>query len=312
MKKLLLLSREQAEFSARVRALGLEGIEIFAPETEAEIFQVLGDIEIFLANPPLAAKYVNLAPKLKWMQSTFAGIDLLVSPELRKDYILTNVKDTYGVVMSEYVLAYILMFEKKLRENLAWQSEKLWAQQAYVPIAGKTLGLIGTGSIGSHLAQVAKAFQLSVLGFDTSGKSKPGFDEVHEFESGFKHFSRCDYLVSILPSTSSTRGLLNKRFFAGLKSSCIFINVGRGDTVDEQDLLAALREESLRAAVLDVFVKEPLPPEHAFWTEPRVVLTPHVSGYCLSERIFEIFADNYKRYLQGEELLYQVDFTKGY
>lgn len=121
MNKLLVLTRNLAEYERILHAMALPELEIYLPRTEKEIIDLLPHVNIFLANPPIAKKYVNQAPKLVWMQSTFAGIDSMIAADLRSDYVITNVKDTYGGAMAEYVFAYILLFEREVLENIRGQ-----------------------------------------------------------------------------------------------------------------------------------------------------------------------------------------------
>ena len=123
---------------------------------------------------------------------------------------------------------------------------------------------------------------------------------------------RGDYVVSVLPSMPETRGCLNRALLEDLKPGAVFMNLGRGDAVVEEDLLGVLRQRQIKAAVLDVFSVEPLPKDSPLWNEPNLYLTPHVSGYSISQEIFRIFAENYRRFLSGEELMYLVDFSRGY
>jgi len=265
-----------------------------------------------LAHPGLARRYINDAVNLRWLQSTFAGVDALIGPDLRTDYILTNVKETYGAVMAEWVFAYILYFEREVRENLEAQTARVWAHHPYGSVAEKTLAIIGTGSIGRHIARVARAFGMKTIGLNTSGAPADGLDETFGPAHKSQFLQRGDYVVSVLPSTPVTRGSLDADSLAGLKPGSVFMNLGRGDALVEQDLLKVLRAGRIRAAVLDVFSIEPLPKDSPLWNEPNLYITPHVSGYSISKQIFRIFAENYRRFVAGEQLMYLVDFSRGY
>ena len=308
----LVLGRNQEKYRTILSEMRLPDLEIFTPDTEEQILEILPKANILLANPPIACRYINNASNLTWMQSTFTGVDLMISDKLRSDYLLTNVKDAYGDAMAEYIFAYILMFEKEVLENIEAQDKKYWAQKPFFSLKGKVLGIMGTGSIGTHIAMVGKAFQMTVLGFNTSGKAGANFDITYSAANKTEFFNQCDFLVSVLPSTSATKQIISKTAFEQMKQSCVFINVGRGDVLNEADLILALKNNQIKAAVLDVFEKEPLPPEHSFWHTPNLYLTPHVSGYVVSEQIFEIFKQNYYRFISGQQLLFQVDFQKGY
>jgi phosphoglycerate dehydrogenase-like enzyme len=310
--KLLILTRQQKTFLQKTQSLNLPDLEIFAPETHAEIEAILPEVNLILANPFVAKNYVNQASNLKWLQSTFAGIDALVSPNLRQDYLLTNVKDAYGRIMAEYVLSYILFFEKRTIENLTAQKNKLWDHRYYQTIEGKVLGILGTGSIGSEIARFGKFFGLETLGLNTSGTARSNFDYVFDSNNLTTFLAKADYIVSVLPSTSSTRGLVNKKFLSQMKTTSVFMNIGRGDTVIEADIIEALETKKIKAAVLDVFNQEPLPTENPIWNCDNLYLTPHVSGKYISNIVFKILSENYFNFMQNLPLKYLIDFKKGY
>jgi phosphoglycerate dehydrogenase-like enzyme len=311
---LLLLTRddERVAYEEQLRELNLPGLEIVAPQSERALREDLERVTIMLAHPGLARRYINDAVNLRWLQSTFAGVDALMGPDLRTDYILTNVKETYGAVMAEWVFAYILFFEREVRENLEAQATRVWAHHPYGSVAEKTIAIIGTGSIGRHIARVARAFGMKTIGLNTSGVPADGFDETFGPDQRRSFLERGDYVVSVLPSTPETRGCLNAGLLAHLKPGAVFMNLGRGDALVEEDLVMVLRERRIKAAVLDVFSIEPLPKESQLWNEPNLYITPHVSGYSISQEIFRIFAENYRRFVAGEELRYLVDFRRGY
>jgi phosphoglycerate dehydrogenase-like enzyme len=310
--KLLVLSRDQTEIETKLRARNLPDLDIYAPQTEAEILKLLPEVNIFLANPPIAQNYINQAKKLVWMQSIFAGIDLMLQTNLRKDYILTNVKNVYGQIMAEYVLAYILFFEKKIHENIKWQKQNKWNQFPYHSVAGRTIGIMGTGSIGQEIALASKNLGLRVIGFRNDKAPVPHFDQIFTQVDLNKFLEISDYIICVLPDTPNTKKMINLSVFKTMKPSAVFINIGRGNTVCEKSLIEALSNSVIKAAVLDVFEKEPVPEDSELWNTPNLYMTPHVSGYVINDAIFDIFENNYQRFLKNEKLEYQVDFLKGY
>ncbi len=303
---------EWDEFETTLNAFKLPDLNIIVARNESEIENNIDKCNIILANPPIAKNYINRASNLVWMQSIFAGIDALIASDLRSNYILTNVRNTYGDVMAEYVFAYILMFHKKVLENIEWQKERIWNQLPYKTIGEKTIGILGTGSIGKHIAKVSKVFGMKTFGINSIGSEMEYFDKTSNKADSATHLGACDFLVSVLPNTANTKHFVNKELLTLLNPECIFINIGRGDNVNEVDLIEALQSRKLKAAVLDVFKTEPLPTSSLLWSLPNVYITPHVSGYSLSEKIFEIFKENYLRFHQNRDLLHQVNFLKGY
>lgn len=310
--RLLVITRNQDEYRRRLEALGLPELEILAPQTDADMRSALARATIMLANPPLAKEYINVAKGVVWVQSTYAGIDALNAEGLRKDYVLTNIREVYGPPLAEYVFAYILAFRRDLFENLAYQREAKWAQRVSTMLHGETLCIAGAGSIGTEIARVGKAFGMRVLGLRTKEAPAEHFDAIYTAERFSEFLAEGDYVVSVLPNTSRTTDMFDAKAFAAMKRSAVFINVGRGNAVVEDDLVAALERGVIAKAVLDVCKKEPLPPESLLWRTKNAFLTPHMSGYVFTDREFEIFKENYLRFCRGEELLYRVDLEKGY
>lgn len=308
----VVLTADQKKFREKLQILKLPDLEIIVPEDPDEAHAEVTRANILLANPVIAKKYINEAKNVVWMQSTFAGIDAMNTPGLRKDYLLTNVRDLYGEAMAEYVLAYILFFEKEISENKEYQKESRWEQREARLLKDKTLCILGAGSIGRVIAETVKAFHMRTLGYRTKDEPVPFFDKMYTRENLEECLAVSDYIVSVLPKTEATDNLINSETLSFMKKSAIFINIGRGNAVNETDLILALREKRIAAAVLDVFQKEPLSPENALWSLENAYLTPHVSGYVVSGKIFEIFSENYRRFLAGKALRYRIDFTKGY
>lgn len=309
---LVVLTSDQEKFREKLQFLKLPGLEIIVPKDPNEAHAEIARANILLANPVVAKQYINEAKDVVWMQSTFAGIDAMNSPSLRKDYILTNVRDLYGTAMAEYVFAYILFFEKEILENKNYQKESHWEQREARLLKDKTLCILGAGSIGQVIAEMAKAFHMKTLGYRTKDEPALFFDKMYTRENLEECLAASDYIVSVLPKTKATDNLINNETLACMKTSAVFMNIGRGNAVNETDVAQALREKKIAKVVLDVFQQEPLSKESALWSLENAYLTPHVSGYVVSDKIFEIFSENYRRFLAGKELQYRIDFAKGY
>lgn len=309
--KILVFVRDRDEVNEKLKRLRLPDSEYFF-HSEYDLENKIDQIDIFLGVPLIAKKYLESAKNLKWFQSTFAGIDSLIHPNLRKDYLLTNVKDVYGNVMAEYVLAYILMFEKEILDYVNLQQKKEWNQHSFSSVAGKSVGILGTGSIGKVIASKLNMLGFKVSGLNTSGKSVKGFSKVDSFDNITSFVDQVDYLVNVLPATSLTYNLVNQDLFQIMKKDSVFINIGRGSTVNESDLVKALNMGEIKAGVLDVFKEEPLKAQSELWDVPNLYITPHVSGYLISDEIFKVFESNYNKFINGNNLDYLIDFEKGY
>lgn len=268
--------------------------------------------DVALADPTLLRRALDGLPALRWAQSTWAGVDTLIKPGLRRDYVLTNVRGVFGPAMSEYVICYALMHELRGWQRHAAQQQGRWDATPPGTLRGRTMGLLGVGSIGAHIAHTARQFGMRVLGY-TRGSSGCVDVECY-FHPGqlVEMAAQVDYLVCTLPTTDASCALVDRAVLAALPSHAVFINVGRGAVVDEMALVEALERRSIAGAVLDVFQQEPLPSDHPLWRLPNVVITSHTAAISFPKDVVPIFVENYRRFAAGESLLYQVDFDRGY
>ncbi len=329
MPKLLILSTHADEYARLVESAEL-------PDLGEITFQPTEDCEIVFGEPNLIRNVLPQLPRLKWVQSTWAGVEPLVGSASRRDYILTNARGVFGGLMSEFIFGYLLAHERKIFQRFEAQKNKTWDDSLTGTLQGKTIGLLGVGSIGAELALTAKFFGMTVRGYTRRSETSKHVDRYyHPLDSlesdsslalrvlsniktqlqaaGLQRFaSGLDYLVSILPNTLDTRKIINKDLLNTLPSHALFINVGRGQALDESALVEALTKNKIAGAVLDVFEQEPLPKEHPFWTTPNLLMTFHTSAPSFPEDIAQIFIENYLLYIEGKPLKYQVDFEKGY
>jgi phosphoglycerate dehydrogenase-like enzyme len=303
MPKVLILSRDENEYRYLIGSAQLPDLE-FAVDPK--------DCDIVLGEPKLIRDALPLLASLKWVQSIYAGVEPLVDPPQRRDYILTNARGVFGELMSEYVFGYLLFLEKKILERIRTQQVKQWQRPESGVLRGKTIGLLGVGSIGAHLAGTAKQFGMTVRGFTRGSETSPQVDQYFHGNDLLKFVTGLDYLICVLPRTNDTNQIVNSTLLNALPPHAIFINVGRGNAVDESALIKALNEGELAAAILDVFEKEPLPENHPFWTTPNLYMTFHTSAISYPEDITKLFIENYQLYLEGKPLKYQVDFERGY
>ena len=303
MPKLYILSSEKEAYRKHLEQANLPNLEITDSPSECEI--VLGE-------PRLLREQLSQLPNLKWMQSMYAGVESLVDPSLRRDYLLTNARGVFGRLMSEYILGYLLLHERKILQRLEAQKQNLWDQSMTGSITGKTIGLLGVGSIGAHLAGTAKHFGMTVYGFTRGSETSKDVDQYFHGNDILQFAKELDYLVVVLPRTEGTNQIVNADLLNALPSHAILINVGRGNAVDEPALADALNNGNIAGAVLDVTAQEPLPIEHPFWTTPNLLLTFHTSAISYPEDITNLFIENYHLYLESKPLKYQVDFEIGY
>jgi len=301
--RLLILSKHADAYRRLVDAAQLPDLAIASDESSCDV--VLGE-------PSLIAPSIMRLASVRWVQSTWAGVEPLLDPALRRDYTLTNARGVFGGLMSEYVFAYVLARERRLLEKHASQRERRWDPAPPGTLRGKTLGLLGVGSIGAALAKTAKQFAMHVKGYTRSSEGSPDVDEYFHGDARDAFARDIDYLVAVMPNTSATRRLVDASLLAALPSRAVFINPGRGSTVDEAALADALQAGRLAGAVLDVFEREPLPADHVFWTLPNVIITSHTAALSAPEDIAPVFIDNYRRFGAGAPLRYVVNFAAEY
>lgn len=304
MPNLLILSKDDETYRLILEQACLPGLDIIhAPAAHCEI--VLG-------SPSMIVKELDNLPNVKWIQSTWAGVEPLLDPSLRRDYTLTNARGVFGGLMSEFVFGYLLAHERKIFELAQAQQRKEWMRFLTGTLRGKTIGLLGVGSIGAEVARTAKFFGMTVRGYTRGSETSTHVDKYFHGDELLKFANGLDYLVSILPNTKETRKIVDADLLSALPPHCVFINVGRGSAVDESALVEALENDKLAGTVLDVFEQEPLPQEHPFWTTKNLQMTYHTSAPSFPEDIAKVFIENYRLYIKGSPLKYQVDFGRGY
>lgn len=312
MAKLLIVSGHADKYRRLLERAELPELKIVTAMNATEAEAVGLDCEIVLGEPKLVQPLLMKMKNLRWAQSMYAGVEQFLDPSLRRDYILTNARGVFGDLMSEYVFGYLLNHERRIFERYRAQQEHRWDSSTTGMLRGKTIGLLGVGSIGAVIAKTAKHFGMSARGYTRASEDCPDVDAYYHGNDLIEFAKELDYLVAVLPNTSETHRIVDASLLNALPARAIFINVGRGGAVDESALIHALESKQIAGAALDVFDQEPLPKEHPFWTTPNLLMTFHTSAPSLPEDIVRIFRENYQRYLRGEELKYKVDFERGY
>ncbi len=312
MHKLLILSRHARAYHRLIEAARLPDLEVTSRADLTGAPECSGDWDIALGEPALLRPVVPRLQALRWVQSTWAGVEPLVEWSSRRDYVLTNARGVFGALMSEYVFGYLMVHERRILERYRSQQAGRWDTTAPGTLRGKQVGLLGVGSIGSSLARTAKHFGMIVKGYTRASESCPDVDAYFHGSDRLIFAAELDYLVCVVPNTMDTRHLVDAALIGALPRRAVFVNPGRGQAVDEAALVAALQAGRLAGAVLDVFQEEPLPPDHVFWRIPNVLITSHTAALSAPEDIAPVFVENYRRLLSGEALQYQVDFERGY
>jgi len=279
------------------------------------------DAEAALIGWGSASGIFDHARKLVWMQNVGAGVERIVSDEFRtREIVLTNGSGIMAPNMAEHVIGLMLAFARRLPELLIAQREQRWRtgvdRQAVSELSGQTAVLVGLGDIGLAVAKRLKAFDMTIIGVRRSpgGELPDNVDEVVPIDHLDDVLGRADHVISSVPHTTETVGMFDAARFARFRDGARFYNVGRGTSVVQPDLIAALESGRLSGAGLDVTDPEPLPEGDPLWTAPNVIITGHTSGATpkFEERLFALFAENIRRYQAGESLLNVVDQERGY
>jgi phosphoglycerate dehydrogenase-like enzyme len=308
---LLILSRHASDYHRLVDEARLPDLQIRSA-SDAEQIANAGDCDVAFGEPSLLAPVLPKLTALRWLQATWAGVEPLLDPKLRRDYTLTNARGVFGGLMSEYVFAYLLAHERLLLQKHASQQARQWDKTPPGSLRGKLIGIVGVGSIGAALAKTAKHFGMRVHGYTRASESCADVDRYFHGDQRLAFARDLDCLVTVAPNTSGTRQLVDAALLAALPPRAVFVNPGRGSIVDEAALAAALREKRIAGAVLDVFQTEPLPADHELWRAPNVLITSHTAALSHPADIAPVFIENYRRFVRGEPLLYEVDFDQGY
>ena len=312
MHHLLILTKHPDEYRERIQAASLPDLAIVATDDVAEGLARAPHSDILLGDPTRVKAALPHLPRLVWTQLSWAGVEPMLDPALRRDYVLTNIRGVFGPLMSEYVFGYLLMLERKILPRLEAQREGRWDTTLPGTLSGKTIGLVGVGSIGAHLAATAKHFGMQVRGYTRRSRDCRHVDQYFHGADKAAFADELDYLVAVLPNTDQTRAIVDAEMIAALPPRAVVVNVGRGRTVDEAALATALTAGRVGGAVLDVFSEEPVPASSPFWSTPNTYITSHTSAPSFPADIVGVFVENYRRFHGGQPLLYRVEFERGY
>ena len=311
MSHCLIITAAAEDYAEGIARLSDSPIPVKASLSANQALAAYKDETVLFGNPDMIAAVIAKMPTVDWVQSSWAGNTPLMKID-RRDYVLTGIKDVFGPQMSEYVFGYLLAHELKIVERLREQKKKHWFDAYSGMLQGKRIGIMGTGSIGQHIAKTAKCFDMTVNGLSRSGADTDGFDNVMATDQLQDFLRDCDYLVSTLPQTEATDKLLNADTLGCLPAHAYFINVGRGNVVDEDALSKALNDGRLAGAALDVFDEEPVPEDSPLWEAANLSITAHIAAVSYTSLIVPIFIENYQRYVNQQPLEHVIDFDAGY
>lgn len=305
--------------------MAASSIEIVNCSSEEEAVAAIVEAEAFFGK--LTPEILAAAGKLEWVQSPTASLEHYLFPELiEHSCTLTNMRGLFSDVIADQVMGYVLCFARNLHLYVRNQVERKWAPEgseqervsfttgpafvsaidrAHPFLADQTIGIIGLGAIGSEVARRARAFGMRVVGVDReTEKNRETVDELWEPAELDELLGKSHYVVIAAPHTPETEGLFDNKRFASMREDGYLINIGRGAIVSLDALVAALEQERIRGAALDVYEVEPLPRDHVLWSFPNVILTPHVAGYSpkIAERHLAVLLENTRRFAADQPL----------
>jgi phosphoglycerate dehydrogenase-like enzyme len=267
--------------------------------------------------PPGLRRLLPQMPRLRWIHAMGAGVDGDLAPEVvQSDVVLTRTRGLHLIPVSEWVMMLLLAASKRLPELVLAQQRHEWCK-VDVPssLVGRTIGIVGYGEIGQAVAQRARGFGFRVIGTRRRPKPAPELDALYPLDQLDRLLGEADYVVLATPLTPETRGMIGEPQLRAMRRGAWLINIGRGEVIQDDALIHALREGWIAGAALDVFEQEPLPPDHPLWDAPNIIITPHKAGIshpAFAEETLQQFVDNLGRYVRGEPLLNQVDKLAGY
>lgn len=271
----------------------------------------------------LSAKELSTARRLQWVHTSAVAVETLALPELfARGVLVSNTRGVQSTSIAEHVFAVMLGLAKRLPYIIDSQREHRWTQNEFVGdrlpwlLKGRTLGLIGVGTIGSEIARLGAAFGMRVLALRRRADAPPvpGIEQTLPPEALATLLQQSDVVVIAAPLTPETLNLIGEPQIASMKRGAMLINVGRARIIDHIALTEALHAGHLGGASMDVFHTEPLPPDDPLWTAPNTILTPHTSGFRQGHwnDVIELFSDNLSRFLRGEPVRYRIDPSMGY
>lgn len=299
----LVLERFAADY-ARHLGEAFPALDIHTAATISEIAAPLDRIDVLVAfGVAIDDALMNRLTSLKWIQSLATGVDhFLKSPGLRKETLLTSARGIHGAPMRETVALLLLGVTRNVRRLVENQHAKVWERGDPWPLlAGKTALVVGSGVSGSAIGSLLQAFGMKTIVATRSPRAVEGFHRAIEVKDLAREVASVDVLVDVLPGGPEYANTISRPVFEAMKPSAVFINVGRGETVDEAALIDVLAKGRIAGAGLDVVARTPLAASSPLWAMPNVLLSPHIGGYFAEyeAHMMPILIDNMRLFLAG-------------
>ena len=291
-------------------------LEIFVDWDEENFEKSMSNSDILLAWNFPTKNLKKISPNLKWIHVVSAGVEHLLPLDwMFDDLVLTNSSGVHAKKAGEYGLMSVLMLQNHITKIVTNQKNREFVSLFSNPIAGKTVVVVGTGSLGSSMAKHINLLGANVIGVNKKGKKVEGCNEVITVENIDNILPNADFLYLAVPETPDTKNLISKERLDMLKPSCGIVNVGRQSVMDYEVLSEKLYNNEIAGAILDVFTHEPLDKSSKLWNTPNLIITPHVSSDDNGDYVrltLNIFIKNLKLFIEKKNLINQIDKKLGY
>ena len=286
-------------------------LDLMVCRSQNDLGGLIEEVEIIFG-VHLPAEVYTKAKNLRWIQSTWAGVEGLLKSPVPDDVIITKPWGVFGKFLAHYVFGNLLAQKINLQGGLKSQAECKWQPYRIELLQDLTMGIAGLGDVATETAQIARAFGMKVWALNSDGREHKLADRSFSTQERKAFVAGSDVLVLTMPSTAATREMFNHELLSQMQSHAWIINVGRGALIQDSALIELLENKRIAGAILDVFHEEPLPAEHPYWRLPNCIVTPHIAGPSLPADITSCFLENFTRYQSGQPLLGLVDRKRGY
>lgn len=297
----LIVDSESAYYACEL-ARAVPGPRYITAPNAAEAMPLAPDATVIVGlGPFLPSALFTAAPKLEWVHTLTTGVDNLLADTALTGLAITNSGGFHGPQMSELAILMMLSCARKFPRMLEHQNSATWERWKQPLLLDKTVCIVGVGAIAQTLAGLCNAFGMRVTGVSDGRTQVDGFAKIHKRAALTTAASQADFLVVLTPYSPATHHIINAEILAAMKPSAFLINISRGGCVDETALLETLRAKRIAGAALDVFATEPLPPSSPFWSQPNVIVTPHIGGFAdiYAQQALPIVARHMTEWLHG-------------
>lgn len=302
MTEVLILDMNAQQYRERL-AGRFPAVVFHALHNAKEAERIIAGVEVIIGlGHHIPKSLIDAAPKLRWIQALTTGTDTLTAPGVLPPHVLlTSTRGIHGPQMSELAFLNMIALARDFRRMQRNQAAAKWEQWGQPILHGKTIVIVGLGVLAEHLAERCKLFGMTVIGISAGRREAAHFDEVHPRSELVRQAARADFLMLLVPYSPDTHHLVNRAVIAAMKPSAFLINLARGGVLDEDALIEHLQAGKIAGAGLDIFQKQPLPPDNPLWRMPNVIITPNIGGRSdvFVEQTLQIVEPNLAAFLEG-------------